>query len=188
MKLLKNFLTIFIFLIFSNVISPKKERNKPKCCIGSENFGIGLYSTGESCIDMINCCPSGSICSSGKCISKNNRKRRRRKISKNNIYKEEKGNNLDNNDGGPKIKNGDEIIKPIKIERKPTFNGPVKINWKTFTQCLKDSDSKDQIIKDIISDYNKNQESNAMKKVFAELKKNTPLIIECLNKQEHLKN
>ena len=32
----------------------------------------------------------------------------------------------------------------------------------------------------------KKKESNAMKKVFDELKKNTPIIVECLNQQEHL--
>ena len=187
MIILKNILTIFLNFSFLNVILSKEIGNKPKCCIGSENFGIGLYSSGESCIDMINCCPSGAICSSGRCIFKNNKKRRR-KISKNYRTKEKKEINLeDNNDKGPIIKNGEEIIKPKKIERKPTFNGPVKINWKTFTECLKDRGPEDQIAKEIINDYNKKQESSAMKKVFAELKKNTPLIIECLNQQEHLK-
>ena len=92
----------------------------------------------------------------------------------------------ENKDKGPEIKVGNEKIKPIKIERKPAFNGPVKINWKTFTKCLKEKDSKEQIIQDIISDYKKKKEGNAMKKVYTELKKENPIIIDCLNNQEHL--
>ena len=62
----------------------------------------------------------------------------------------------------------------------------MKINWETFTKCLKDSGSEEQFVKDIISDYKKKKENSAMKTVFSELKKNTPLIIDCLNNQEHL--
>ena len=187
MKLFTNILNFYIIFIIINIVLTKKSKNKPKCCIGTENFGIGLYSTGMSCSDMITCCPSGSTCSSGKCILMKY-KRRRRKIRRNYKNYEEKSKGKDEKDSGPEIKNGDEIIKPIKIERTPTFNGPVKINWETFTKCLADSGSKEQVVKDIISDYKKKQESSAMKKVFGELKKNSPLIIECLNKQEHLLN
>ena len=175
-----NLLIIFILL---GIILSKKVNPKPKCCKGSENFGINLYSTGVSCSDMINCCPSGSICSSGKCILI---KKRRRKRSIKSYKNYEEKDKLKEEDNGPYIKDGDKIIKPTKIERKPTFSGPVKINWETFTKCLKDSGSQEQIIKDIINDYKNKKESNAMKKVFAELKKSTPLIVDCLNKQEHL--
>ena len=186
MKFLTTIVYLYILFNIINVILSKKTKRKPKCCIGTEEFGIGLYSTGMSCSDMINCCPSGSFCSSGKCVLMNNKRARRRKISKNYKNYEEKKEIKINKDEGPLIKDGDEIIKPIKIEKKPTFSGPVKINWKTFTQCLKDSGSEDPIIKDIINDYKKKKESNAMKKVFDELKKNTPIIVECLNQQEHL--
>ena len=184
MKLLINILNLYILFTIINIILSKKVKNKPKSCIGTENFGINLYSTGMSCSDMINCCPSGTICSSGKCILI--KKKRRRRISRNYKNYEEKEKIKDRKESGPEIINGDEVIKPIKIEKRPTFNGPVKINWKTFTECLKDSGSEEQVIKDIINDYKKKQESNAMKKVFNELKKNTPLIVDCLNKQEHL--
>ena len=185
MKLLINILNLYILFIIINIILSKRPKKKPKCCIGSENFGINLYSTGMSCSNMINCCPSGSICSSGKCILIKDKKRRRR-ISRNYKNYEEKGRIKDGKESGPEIINGDEVIKPIKIEKTPTFNGPVKINWNTFTECLKDSGSEEQVIKDIISDYKKKQESNAMRKVFSELKKNSPIIVDCLNKQEHL--
>ena len=178
------FLYIYTLCIFIDIALLKKVNPelKSKCCIGSENFGVNLYSTGVSCSDMINCCPSGSICSYGKCTLIN--KKRKRRIIRNKKGFEKK--TINNENEGPTIKKGDEIIKPKKIERQPTFSGPVKINWKTFTECLKDSGSKEQIILDIISDYNNKKENNAMKKVFSELKKNSPLIIECLNKEEHL--
>ena len=178
------YMNLFIIFILIGIIISKKIKPKPKCCIGSENFGINLYSTGVSCSDMINCCPSGSICSSGRCVLINKKRRRKKTIKAYKNY-EEKDNSKKEEDG-PYIKQGDEIIKPKKIERKPSFNGPVKINWETFTKCLKDSNSQEQIVKDIIKDYKDKKESNAIKKVFAELKKNTPLIVECLNKQEHL--
>ncbi len=177
---MKLFNILIIFITLSIIIS-KKTNIKPKCCIGTEDFGIGLYSTGVSCSDMINCCPSGYVCSSGKCISI--KRKRRRKIKNYRNYEE---NEIKKEDNGPTIKDGDEVIKPMKIEKKQAFNGPVKINWKTLTECLKESGSKDQVIKDIINDYKKKQESKAMKKVFEELKNNNPLIIECLNKEEHL--
>ena len=178
------YLNIYIFFIFVDVTLLKKlnPKSKPKCCIGTENFGINLYSTGVSCSDMINCCPSGSICSFGKCILINKKRRRRITRSKKDFEKK----NINDKDEGPTFKKGDEIIKPIKIEKQPTFSGPVKINWKTFTKCLKESGSKEQVILDIISDYKNKKENNAMKKVFSELKNKSPLIIECLNKQEHL--
>ena len=47
---------------------------KPKCCMGTETFGIGLYSRGMSCSDMINCCPFNTFCSNGACISNNKKK------------------------------------------------------------------------------------------------------------------
>ena len=186
MKFMINFFYFYIFLTIIDIILTKKSKSiKPKCCIGSENFGIGLFSRGISCSDMINCCPSGSRCSSGKCIPiNNNKKGKRRKISKKQKNYEEKSN--ENIEKGPEFRKGDEIIKPVKIERKPTFSGPVKINWVTFTKCLKDSGSEEQFVKDIISEYKKKKESSAMKIVVGELKKNTPLIIECLNNQEHL--
>ena len=176
MKMLNFFIILSVLVIISS-----KRNKKPKCCVGTEDFGIGLYSTGVSCSDMINCCPSGSSCSSGKCISI---KRKRRKRIRN--YKNYEESEIKKVDNGPVIKEGDELIKPLKIEKKPSFNGPVKINWKTLTECLKESGSKDQVIKDIINDYKQKQESKAMKKVFSELKNNNPLIIECLNKEEHL--
>ena len=188
MKMVTNllFYLYLLFNIFEIILTKKvKPKHQQKCCLGTETFGIGLYSTGMSCSDMINCCPSNHFCFSGKCISRNNKKRR--KITRNwKNYQEKKSNKDNKDDDGPEIRNGDETIKPIKIERKPTFNGPVKINWKTFTQCLKDSKSEEKVIKDIINDYKKNKESDAMKKVFTELKKNSPIIIDCLNNQEHL--
>jgi hypothetical protein len=187
MKILINIFYFYILLTLIDIILTKKNKSlKPKCCKGSENFGIGLYSRGVSCSDMINCCPSGYLCSSGKCIPINKNKRgKRRKISK---YKnnEDKKDNNENIDKEPEFMKGDEIIKPVKIEKKPTFTGPVKINWETFTKCLTDSGSKEQYVKDIIREYKKKKESSAMKIVFSELKKNTPLIIDCLNNQEHL--
>ena len=189
MKSFTKFFNLYLFFVIFELISTKKAKNKPKCCIGTENFGIGLFSTGMSCSDMINCCPSGTFCSSGKCILRNKNKKRRitRKWKNYEEKSNSKGNNNKNdNDEGPTFKYGDEIIKPTKIERKPTFSGPVKINWKTFSQCLIDSNSEEQVIKDIIKDYKRKKESDAMKKVFAELKKSSPIIIECLNSQEHL--
>ena len=189
MKSFTKFFNLYLFFVIFELISTKKAKNKPKCCIGTENFGIGLFSTGMSCSDMINCCPSGTFCSSGKCILRNKNKKRRitRKWKNYEEKSNSKGNNNNyDNDEGPTFKYGDEIIKPTKIERKPTFSGPVKINWKTFSQCLIDSNSEEQVIKDIIKDYKRKKEGDAMKKVFTELKKSNPIIIECLNSQEHL--
>ena len=62
------FIDLFIIFIIIGIILSKKRNPKPKCCKGSENFGINLYSTGVSYSDMINCFPSDSICSSGRCI------------------------------------------------------------------------------------------------------------------------
>ena len=188
MKTLIQIIYFYILLNIIDIILTKEIKSiKPKCCVGSENFGIGLYSSGVSCSDMINCCPSNSRCYSGKCIPINsNKKGRRRKISKKHKNSEEKKSIGQNTEEGPEFRSGDEIIKPVKIERKPTFSGPVKINWETFTKCLKDSGSEEQFVKDIISDYKKKKENSAMKTVFSELKKNTPLIIDCLNNQEHL--
>ena len=189
MKSFSKFFNLYLFLVILGLISTKKAKNKPKCCIGTETFGIGLYSTGMSCSDMINCCPSGTFCFSGKCILRN--KNKKRKITKNwKNYEEhskpKNNNNKGSDDDGPTFKYGDEVIKPTKIERKPTFTGPVKVNWKTFSKCLIDSNSEEQVIKDIIKDYKRKKEGDAMKKVFAELKKNSPIIIDCLNAQEHL--
>ena len=188
MKSFPKIFNLLLFFVIFELISTKKAKHKPKCCIGTETFGIGLYSTGMSCSDMINCCPSNTFCSSGKCIRNNMKKRKITKKWKN--YEEHSkpnnNNNRNGNDDGPIFRNGDEIIKPTKIERKPTFSGPVKINWKTFSKCLIDSKSEEQVIKDIIEDYKKKKEGAAMKKVFAELKKNSPIIIDCLNSQEHL--
>ena len=169
LKLILNIYTFFSLLI--KIISLPVSNLLPKCCIGSESLGVNLYSLGMSCSDMINCCPSGTYCyKDGKCVKNKKIKRKIKKNKNNNIH-------------ATKIE--PEIIK--KEEKpKPSFSGPVRINWKTFTKCLIDSKSKDPIIKEILDDYKKKKETNAMKKVFSELKKNSPLIIECLNKQEHL--
>ena len=126
---------------------------------------------------MITCCPSGTYCNKeGKCI-KNKIKKIKRKIKK----KKE----IINDDEINPIKIEPEIIKKEEKEKKG-FNGPVRINWKTLTKCLKDSKSKEPIIQEILDSYKNNNENEAMKKVFSELKKNSPIIIDCLNKQEHL--
>ena len=126
---------------------------------------------------MITCCPSGTYCNKeGKCI-KNKIKKIKRKI------KEKK--EIINDDDIKPIKIEPEIIKKEEKEKKG-FNGPVRINWKTLTKCLKESKSKEPIIKEILDSYKNNNENEAMKKVFSELKKNSPIIIDCLNKQEHL--
>ena len=51
---------------------------------------------------------------------------------------------------------------------------------------MTDSKSKEAIILDILNTYKKGKEGDAMKKVFAELKNNNPIIVDCLNNQEHL--
>ena len=121
---------------------------------------------------MINCCPSGTDCNKeGKCV-KNKYKKIKRKIKKNRKNKE---NEVEA-----------DKLEPKKEKKKPNFSGPVRINWKTLTKCLGESKFKEPIIKEILDDYKKNKESEAMRKVFSELKKNSPIIVECLNKQEHL--
>ena len=174
---MKSINIIFIFLILIKLISLKSLSLQPKCCLGSESFGINEYSLGMSCLDMITCCPSGTYCNKeGKCI-KNKIKKIKRKIKK----KKE----IINDDEIKPIKIEPEIIKKEEKEKKG-FNGPVRINWKTLTKCLKDSKSKEPIIQEILDSYKNNNENEAMKKVFSELKKNSPIIIDCLNKQEHL--
>ena len=123
---------------------------------------------------MINCCPSETYCNKGgKCV-KNKNKKIKRKIKK---IRKNKENEIEDN----KIE-----TKKEKEKKKPSFSGPVRINWKTLTKCLEESKSKEPIIKEILDDYKKNKESETMRKVFSELKKNSPIIVECLNKQEHL--
>ena len=182
MKSITKFFNLYLFLVIFELISSKKTKNKPKCCIGTETFGIGLFSTGMSCSDMINCCPSGTFCSSGKCILRN--KNKKRKITRNWKNYEEKSNSKNNNkkndnDDGPTFKVGDEIIKPTKIERKPTFSGPVKINWKTFSQCFIDSKSEEQVIKDIIKDYKRKKESSSVRFPMRNLKRAKALLCRC---------
>ncbi len=82
----------------------------------------------------------------------------------------------------------DEVKEIKKKEIQPTkkFTGPVRVDWKTLTKCLTDSKSKEAIILDILNTYKKGKEGDAMKKVFAELKNNNPIIVHCLNNQEHL--
>ena len=53
----------------------------------------------------------------------------------------------------------------MKIVKKPSFNGSVKINWKTFSQYLINSKSEEKIIKDIINDYKNKKESDSIKKI-----------------------
>ena len=177
METLKLIFIIYTFFsITINIIASSSSNILPKCCIGSESFGVNSYSLGMSCLDMVNCCPSGTYCvKEGKCV-KNRNKKMKRKIKKSKIKK--------NNDdiAEPKI----EAETDKKEEKPKRFNGPVRINWKTLNQCLIESKSKEPIIKEILDDYKKKKESDAMKKVFSELKKNSPIIIECLNKQEHL--
>ena len=178
MKILFRIINLLIINNLFQLIYSHKNNPSPKCCKGSENFGIGLYISGTSCSDMITCCPSGTYCSSGKC-KKRKIKRIRKSHNNDDISKPK-------DEEGPTIKVGDEIIKPQKLERKPVFKGPVKINWETFTSCLEKSGSKEKIILDIIQDYKNKKESDAMRKVFSELKNDSPLIIDCLNNQEHL--
>ena len=173
MKSLKFILNIYTFFsILTKIILSTQSNLLPKCCLGSESFGVNSYSLGTSCSDMINCCPSGTYCNiGGKCV-KNKNKKIKRKIKKNRKNKE-------NETEADKI-------ETKKEKKKPSFSGPVRINWKTLTKCLEESKSKEPIIKEILEDYKKNKESEAMRKVFSELKKNSPIIVECLNKQEHL--
>ena len=175
MKVLKFVLNIYTFFsILINIISSPRSDIQPKCCSGSESFGVNIYSLGTSCSDMINCCPSNSRCTKeGKCL-KNKTKKLKRKIKKNKNIEEVNAIRIE-----PEI---------VKKEEKPKkgFNGPVKINWKTLTKCLIQSKSKEPIIQEILESYKNKNESDAMKKVFSELKKGSPIIIECLNKQEHL--
>ena len=176
MKDLKLILNIYIFYyIFLTLISLSSSNILPKCCLGSENFGINIFSLGTSCSDKINCCPSGTHCDKkGNCI-KNKSRKKKRKIKK---IKDKQNNEVEAIRIEPEI---------VKKETKPKkFSGPVRINWKTFTRCLKESKSDDPIIKEILENYKKKKENDAMKIVFSELKKESPLIVECLNKQEHL--
>ena len=179
MKEINIILNIYTFLIILNkIISSKISYIQPKCCVGSESFGLNEFSLGTSCSNMITCCPSGTHCNNeGICI-KNKLKKAKRKIRKK-----------------KDINNEEDEIKPIRIEpeivkkeekQKKGFSGPVRINWKTLTKCLIKSKSKEPIIQEILDNYENNKESEAMKKVFSELKKNSPIIIDCLNKQEHL--
>ena len=168
MKVLKIIVNIYIFFfILIKIIS---TTSLPKCCQGSESFGVNIYSLGTSCSDMINCCPSGTLCTKkGNCIRN---KKIKRKLKK---YKNKKEEDINK-------------IEPEKEKKqKKSFNGPVRINWKSLNGCLLDSKSKEPIIKEIIDNYKNNKEKDAMKIVFSELKKENPVIIECLNKQEHLK-
>ena len=173
MKSLKFILNIYTFFsILTKIILSTPSSLLPKCCLGSESLGVNSYSLGMSCSDMISCCPSGTYCNKeGNCV-KNKNKKIKRKIKKNRKNKE---NEIEA-----------DKIEDKKEKKKPSFSGPVRINWKTLTKCLEESKSKEPIIKEILDDYKKNKESDAMRKVFSELKKNSPIIVECLNKQEHL--
>ncbi len=175
MKILNLRLNIYaLFLSLINILLTKSKFLQ-KSCLGTEAFSLNIYSLGTSCKDMINCCPTGTSCTKdGKCIKKKN-KNKKRKLSK-------KRNNKDN-------------IEPIKIEpeyvkkeekNKPGFKGPVRINWETLTKCLDESGNNEPTVKNIIKYYKSKKESDAMKIVFEELKKNSPIIVDCLNKQEHL--
>ena len=176
MKSLKFILNIYTFFsLLTTIILSRPTNLLPKCCSGSESFGVNSYSLGTSCSNMITCCPSGTFCREGKCV-KNLFKKIKRRIKKN---RKNKDNEIESKKIEPDIGKKEE-------KKKPSFSGPVRINWKTLTKCLIDSKSKEPIIKEILDDYQKNKESNAMKKVFSELKKNSPIIVECLNKQEHL--
>ena len=181
MKVEKLFLNIFLYFSIMIKLISASSSLLPKCCLGSENFGVNIYSLGVSCADMINCCSSGLICNKeGKCV-KNEVKKNKRKITRKKNKEEKINNNIDE-----PIKIEPEYIQKEKPKPKKGFSGPVRINKETLTKCLKESKSNDPIIKEILDDYKKDKESEAMKKVFSELKKNSPIIVECLNNQEHL--
>ena len=158
------YLYIYIFIsilieISSNIL--------PKCCLGSEDFGINKYSLGTSCSNKKTCCPSGTYCYKEKCVM-NKYKRKKRKLSR-------KRNDNDDKDA-----------HEIKKKETKTFSGPVRIDWKTLTKCLTKSKSNEKNILEILNNYKKGKESDAMKIVFSELKNNNPIIVDCLNNQEHL--
>ena len=164
-----NSLFIYIY-IFISILIEISSNILPKCCIGSEDFGINKYSLGTSCSNKKTCCPPGTYCYKEKCVL-NKYKRKKRKISR------KKNNNDDI-----------EVHEINKKEVKPTktFNGPVRIDWKTFTKCLSKSKSKETNILEILNKYKKGKENEAMRIVFSELKDKNPIIIDCLNNQEHL--
>ena len=142
----------------------------PKCCIGSEDFGINKYSLGTSCSNKKTCCLSGTYCYKDKCVS-NKYKRKKRKLSR----KKNKDDDIDTHE-----------IKKKEVKQTKTFSGPVRIDWKTFSKCLTKSKSNEPNILEILNKYKKGKESEAMKIVFSELKDNNQIIVDCLNNQEHL--
>ena len=202
MKIFSIEFLIFLFnIIISNTYNSMNHNlsTNYKSCAGTGPNDYFFNYNGMSCADMIHCCPSDYYCVLGHCFprDKSKLKRRNKTSSHNHSSQQYRNEKIEiNNKKKQKQKKIEarkieaERIEPIKIEKeeakKPLFKGPVKINWKTFNQCLIDSNSEEEVIKEIIKDYKKKKESDAMKKVFTELKKNSPTIINCLNKQEKL--
>ena len=200
MKILS--IEFFIFL-FNAICIPNSYRSinynqskNLKSCAGTGPNDYFINYNGMSCADMIHCCSSEYYCVLGHCIPKDKSKLKRRNQTNSHNYSSKQFreetvvvDNKQKQKKKPKKIEG-EKIKPIKIERekakKPVFKGPVKINWKTFSQCLIDSNSDEKVIKEIVNDYKKKKESDAMKKVFTQLKNNSEVVINCLNKQEKL--
>ena len=164
-------LILYIYTFLSILIDQIVSDIPPKCCKGSEDFGVNKYNLGTSCSNKIICCPPGMYCYDNRKCVLNKYSRKKRKISRKKNYDKD-----------------DEVKEIKKKEIQPTkkFTGPVRIDWKTLTKCLTDSKSKEAIILDILNTYKKGKEGDAMKKVFAELKNNNPIIVDCLNNQEHL--